>query len=229
MMKFNLPSFFQRLGWLPAKIIIYCCFGVRVRGLEHLNNLPGNVIFAGNHVSAVDPLLILACLPFSCNKLPIIYVMHERKTYLKKGKTWRRYLYGGKLFEMIGGYPAYTGVDDYDQVLQNHLAAIAAGRSVCIFPVGYLHGIRQISKARAGASYLAKKTNLPIIPFRIKGLRRQTRFIDLLLRKSRLSLSFGQPVWAEDIFAVPPEEVDESDRKKFEDASVRLMRKVAGL
>ena len=130
---------------------------------------------------------------------------------------------------MIGGYPAYAGVDDYDQVLQNHLAAIAARRSVCIFPVGYLHGIRQISEARAGASYLAKKTNLPIIPFRIKGLRRQTRFIDLLLRKSRLSISFGRPVWAEDIFTVPPGEVDKSDRKKFEDASVKLMRKVAGL
>ena len=86
MMKFNLPSLFQRLGWLPAKIIMYCCFGLRVRGLEHLKNLPGNVIFAGNHVSAIDPLLILACLSFSSDKLPIIYVTHERKTYLKKGE-----------------------------------------------------------------------------------------------------------------------------------------------
>ena len=228
-MKFNLPSLFQRLGWLPAKIIMYCCFSLQARGLEHLENLPGNVIFAGNHVSAIDPLLIVTCLPFYSDKLPIIYITHERRTYLKKGKTWRRYFYGGKLFEMIGGYPAYAGVDDYSEVLKNHLAAIAAGRSVCIFPVGYLHGIRQISEARAGASYLAKKTNLPIIPFRIKGLHRQTRFIDLLLRRARLSISFGRPVWAKDIFAVPPGEVDESDRKKFEDASVELMRRVAEL
>ena len=228
-MKFNSPAFFQRLGWLPVKIFMYCCFRVRVEGLEHLENQPGNVIFAGNHVSAVDPLLIVTCLPFFSDKLPVIYVTHERRAYLEKGKTWRRHFYGGKFFEPIGGYPAYAGADDYGEALRNHLAALAAGRSVCIFPVGSLHGIRQIAEARGGVSYLAKKTNLPIVPFRIKGLRRETRFIDFLLRRSRLSISFGEPVRAEDIFSPPLEEEDESDRKKFEKASVELMRKVARL
>ena len=228
-MKFNSANLFQRLGWLPAKIIIYGCFRLQARGLGHLANLPGNVIFAGNHVSAIDPLLIVTCLPFASDKLPIIYVTHERKTYLKKGKTWRRYFYGGKFFEMLGGYPAYAGAGDYGQALQNHLAALAAGRSVCIFPVGQLHGIRQIPEARGGVSYLAKKTGLAIIPFRIKGLRRQTRLVDFLLRKARLRISFGEPVWAEDIFAASAGQVDKSDRKEFKDASVELMRRVARL
>ena len=228
-MKFNSPGFFQRLCWLPAKIFMYCCFRPRAEGLEHLENLPGNVIFAGNHVSAIDPLLIVTRLPFSSDKLPVIYVTHERRAYLKEGKTWRRHLYGGKLFELVGGYPAYAGSGGYGEALRDHLAALAAGQSVCIFPVGFLHSIRQITEARGGAAYLAQKTNLPIVPFRIKGLRRQTRFIDFLLRRARLSLVFGRPIYAEDIFDSPLEEVTESNRKEFAKASVKLMRRVSRL
>ena len=208
---------------------MYCCFRVRAEGLEHLENLSSNVIFAGNHVSAVDPLLVVTSLPFSSDKLPVIYVTHERRAYLKKGKTWRRHLYGGKLFELIGGYPAYAAGGNYAEALRNHLAALSAGRSVCIFPVGFLHGIRQIAEARGGAAYLAKKMNLPIVPFRIKGLRRETRFIDFLLRRARLNISFGEAVRAEDLFDSSLEEVDESDRESFKNASIELMRRVASL
>ena len=228
-MRFSFPGFFQRLGWLPVKLCMYGCFRPQVRGLEHLKNLPGGAIFAGNHVSAVDPLIIVTCLPFFSDKLPVIYVTHERRVYLKKGKTWRRHFYGGKFFEFLGGYPAYADAGGYDGALRDHLAALAAGQSVCIFPVGFLHGIRQIAEARGGVSYLAKKTRLPIIPFRIKGLRRQTRFVDFLLRRARLGVVFGEPLYAEDIFDSPLEEVSRSDRRKFEKASVELMRRVAKL
>ena len=130
---------------------------------------------------------------------------------------------------MLGGYPAYAEAGGYDQALRDHLAALAAGLSVCIFPVGYLHSLEQITEAQGGVSYLAKETGLPVVPFKIEGSMWHARAIDHLRRRPKLSLLFGEPICAQDIFDCPLAEVKQSDREKFKRASVELMRKLAEL
>ncbi len=228
-MKYNSPSFFQHLIWMPVRIFMYWCCHVKIEGVEHVKNMQGNVIFASNHITEIDPLMVVACLPFFSNKLPIIYATRAKKTYRETLKNWRKYIYGGKFFEIIGGYEVYPGSNDYNKALRNHLEAIASRRSVCIFPVGRLHSVKEIDEARGGISYLAKETGLPIIPIHIKGVDRGIRPIDYIRRKPRLRVTFGQPIYAKDIFDRPIEKIDKSDRKKFENASIELMRKIVQL
>ena len=208
---------------------MHLCCHAEIKGLEHVRNMHGNVIFASNHATEIDPLMIVACLPFFSKKLPITYVTRERKAYKKTLKSWRKYIYGGRFFKIIGGYKASPGLNDYSKSLRNHLAVIAKGRPVCIFPVGRLHGINEINKARGGVSYLAKETGLPIIPICIKGVDQGIHPIDYICRKPQLRIIFGHPIYAEDIFDCPLEGIDKFDVKKFEKASIELMRKIVQL
>lgn len=226
---FDSVRFFQRLGWWPAKIFLACFCRIEVDGLEHLEDLPGNAILAGNHVSAADPLLVATCLPPGSDKLPVVFVTRERQAHREIATSWRRHLYGGRFFEILGGYPAYAGTGDYAKALQHHLAAIAAGRSVCIFPVGRLHRVDQIFQARGGAAYLAKKTGRPIVPFKIAGNYWPGSLAGFFRRRPRLGITFGQPIRVEDIFDSPLEEVSETDQAKFEKASVKLMQIIVRL
>ena len=227
-MRYCLPGFFQRFAWLPLRLFIYGCCRVKIKGVEETKHAKSNVIFASNHLTRIDPFIITACLPFFSNKLPIIYVTRSNKAYRETLQTRLRYFYGGKLFNMIGGYAAYSGLNDYDKALESHLKALASGRSVCIFPVGRTHDANEINEARGGASYMAKKTGLPIIPIRIEGIDRKARLIDCLRRKPRLRIIFGKPIHAREIFERPVEKIDESEREEFEAASVRLMQKIMG-
>jgi 1-acyl-sn-glycerol-3-phosphate acyltransferase len=175
-----------------------------------------------------DPLLIVAALPFFSPKLPIIYVVMEKKEYRQNWTGWRRWLYGGSFFEWIGGYEAYRGLNDYQKALRHHLRFIDTGKSVGIFPVGRRHGVHETSQARGGVAYMAKKTGLPVIPVRIQGIDKNTRLSSYLLRRPKLRITFGAPVYAGSVLPGPGS-VDAFSRADFEQAAVRIMEQVAAL
>ena len=228
-LRLNSPSFFEHLVWLPVRIFMRICCSARIQGIQNVKQLSGNVIFASNHVTELDPLLIVACLPFFSDKLPIIYVVMETKAYRENWKSWRRFLYGGFFFRMIGGYEAYRGLNNYKKALRNHLQAIDEGKTVCIFPVGRRHGVSKIGEARGGASFLAKETGLPIIPIHIQGISRTTTVKDYLLCKPKLKITFGKPLYAEDIFNKTSKQIADASRSEFEKASVALMQEIVDL
>jgi 1-acyl-sn-glycerol-3-phosphate acyltransferase len=215
-LRLNSPSFFEHLIWLPIRIFMRICCSAKIRGVQNVKQMSGNVIFASNHVTELDPLLIVASLPFFSDKLPIIYVVMETKAYRENWKSWRRFLYGGFFFRMIGGYEAYRGLNNYKKALRNHLEAIDENKTVCIFPVGRRHGVDEIGEARGGASFLAKETGLPIIPIHIQGISRITTAKDYLLRKPKLKITFGKPLYAEDLFSKPNKQVANIERSEFE-------------
>ncbi len=105
-LRHNSPSFFQHLIWLPLRLFMFVCCSADIKGARNLHKVPGNVIFASNHVSELDPLLIVAGLPFFSDKLPIIYDVMETKAYRENWSSWRKFLYGGTFFRIIGGYEA---------------------------------------------------------------------------------------------------------------------------
>lgn len=227
--KLNSPSFFQHLIWLPLRIYMRVCCSVKVKGLENVKQTSGNVLFVSNHVTELDPLLIVACLPFFSDKLPIIYVVLETKRYRDNWRGWRKFLYGGHFFKLIGGYEAYKGLNDYNKALPNHLQAINEGKSVCIFPVGRRHEINEIGEARGGAAFLIKQTGLPAIPIHIQGIGRKTSTKDYLKRKPKLKVTFGVPIYAADIFKNSDKALADINRNEFESAAIALMEKVVYL
>jgi len=223
--KINSPSLLQHFAWVPLRLFgkFFCSF--EIRGVNHLEKIKGNVILASNHGSELDPLMLVSALPYFSHILPLAFVSRSKDYYIQSP---RGFLYGGKFFELMGAYPAYSGLNDYEKSLRHHLAAIRSGMSVCIFPVGKKHKLEEIKHARGGVSYLALKTGLPIIPAKIEGLGRY-KIQDYLRRKSKITITFGEAIYAKDIFNTSGNKEHLISHKECEKAAVRLMNKIEKL
>ena len=227
--RFSSPSFFEHLIWLPVRVFLTVCGSLKIKGTENLRNVPTQVIVASNHATELDPLIIVSCLPFLSNLLPLIYVVRDKKFYKSNWQGLRRMFYGGNFFKIIGGYEAFSGLNNYEHALSNHLQAIEQGLSVCIFPVGRMHDSDGHQEAKGGVAYLAAKTGLPIVPVHIKGVDRQTTFWDYLARKPKLTISFGEPIYAQDIFDVALQTINQKSKVACEKAAVKVMANIAKL
>lgn len=160
-----------------------------VKGLENLENLKGPVIFAPNHSSELDAILLPLALPIWSRFEPMFYVVRERKYYAHNDFNWRRHLYQGWVFKLLGAFPIKSGVQDYSISLKDHIQILRDGGSVCIFPEGSVTKDGNIGNAHGGVSYLAAKTNTLIVPVFINGTFRLT-LSQLILRRSKFTLNF---------------------------------------
>lgn len=191
------PAILQRLAWGPVKLTLSLFAGLEIKGLENLERIRGNMIIASNHSNQLDPILIVASFPFFSRHLPLVFGSREKEFYAKRG--WRRWVYGGLFFRLMGAHPMYGGLRDYEAALRHHLEFARCGKSVCIFPTGKRKIPNVTPRAKGGIGYLAHATMLPILPIRIQGLEDMT-FLSVWKGKHKVVVTFGEPVEAKDIF-----------------------------
>ncbi|MDO8269496.1 MAG: lysophospholipid acyltransferase family protein [Candidatus Levybacteria bacterium] len=220
------PNFFQRLVWMPLRLSIILFCSLKIKGIEHIKKTQGNFIVASNHISEMDPLLLVSVLPFFYNHLPLLYVGRQKSLYT--GSKWKRVLYGGIFFKIIGAYPSYKGQDNYHKALPHHLEAVSKGVNIAIFPYGGIFRDHDIRKARGGVSFLAHETNLPVIPLKIKGTENFT-LKNITSGKMKISFIFGKPLYAKDIFKNPNKVIVNSKRNDYFDAARLVMDSVENL
>lgn len=186
------PLLLQKLIWIPTRLTLLFFGHLEVRGFERLKKLKTNAIFAVNHSSESDPILLPASLPFFSHFSPIFYTSREQSFYKYSG--WRQHFYGGNFFKAWGAYPVQVGLNDYARSMANHIPIILDGGSLCIFPEGKKTRDGLIQPAKGGVAYLAYATGRPIVPVRYDGTY-QLRFKDFIRRKRRLKVTFGEPIY----------------------------------
>jgi 1-acyl-sn-glycerol-3-phosphate acyltransferase len=188
-----LPIIFQSVIYGVTLVIFKIFCRIQFSGLENLRGLDTSrgVIFAANHSSEWDGILTRIGLPFLWQCSPMYYVAMEKKFYTDSG--WRKILYGGHLFNMLGAYPVYSGHRDYAFSLQNHIAIVKGGRSLCIFPEGVRTKDGNIGIVHGGVAYLTHATHAPVVPVAISGLV-NLRPIDFFLFRRKVVLHFGTPI-----------------------------------
>ncbi|MBU1557519.1 1-acyl-sn-glycerol-3-phosphate acyltransferase [Patescibacteria group bacterium] len=194
------PLILQTIIWIPTRIYFKLVHSYSVQGLKNLKRLKHNkngVIFAVNHSSELDPIMIPASLPFLSHMMPMFYVSREKKFYDNSG--WRQHIYGGRFFNAWGAYTVYTGLKNYDLSLKHHIKILNDGRSVCIFPEGRKTRDGNIGEGKPGTSFLSYKTNSPIVPVRINGLYKPLVQKDKLGR-TKIEVIFGEPIYPKDLF-----------------------------
>jgi 1-acyl-sn-glycerol-3-phosphate acyltransferase len=181
--------FAQYFITLISRPIFYFFFHFKVVGVE---NLPKDaaVIFATNHSSKLDPFLLCAALPLGSRHIPLYFVSREKRFY--NSGVIEKIFYGGWLFKLLGSYPAYSGLKDYELSLREHVALLNSGKSVCIYPEGGLSRNGHRAKSRGGVGFLASKTNCPVIPVHIDGIEDFTSK-DFFFRKRKVVITFGRP------------------------------------
>lgn len=196
------PLILQTCIWPVVRPVLWFFLRLDVHGLEHLRRVPskydrtytvkkGGVIFAANHSSELDPILIPASLPFLSRFMPMFYTSRETDFYRKSG--WRQRIYGGLLFKLWGAHPIRAGLHDYAASLHTHIGFLRDGKSVIMFPDGKRLPEREIgSVARGGLGYLAWRTGAAVVPVRIENVFR-IRLVEFLLRRRHVRIVFGKP------------------------------------
>lgn len=195
---FLAPLFFQKLIWIPTRLVLTIFGNIKISGLENLNDVKGPVIFACNHLSEIDPFVVPASLPFGSRFSPLFYATRERAFYVEHG--WRKYLFGGWFINAWGGYIAQAGLHDYERSLIDHIRIAYDGGSFCIYPEGGITRDGNIDSARAkgGVAYLAERGGCTIVPVSISGIYR-TPLFDFFLGKRNLVVRFGLPIVQEEL------------------------------
>ncbi len=222
---FIVPWILQTCIWIPTRFFLWFFGGLKVEGLENLRALPRGVIFAVNHTSELDPIVIPAALPFLCRLMPMFYTSREKEFYKNSG--WRQIFYGGLFFKVWGAYPVVVGVHNYEKSLSCHLDLLRRGASLVIFPEGRRSRDGRLQEAKGGVAYLASRTAKPIVPVGIVGnFGLHPR--DFFLRKARIRVIFGTPLSAAGILGTKPPAVVHGQDPYFE-AAQRIMQSIAAL
>lgn len=196
-MRYLSPFLLQTLVWIPTWIVLALLGRFHKYGKENLKGMSRGVIFAANHASELDPILVPASLnPFS-PVMPIFYVAREREFYEKDG--FSKYIYGGLWFKLWGAYPAYAGKKDYAFSLQEHIKILNAGKSLLVFPEGEKSKNGEVGNGKGGVAFLSHKTGVPIVPVAMNG-HFKMRPIDFILRKRKITIRYGKPLYPKDLF-----------------------------
>lgn len=143
-------------------------FGVKVSGVE---NIPaqGGCIVCGNHISNHDAVLVASFYPRRC-------------VFLAKKELFVPGVAG--LLKKLGGIPVNRGANDIGAIKAS-LRALKEGKPLVLFPQGTRCKDLKYDDFKNGASFMAIKSKVPIVPLGISG---KFKF------RGGLKLKFGKPI-----------------------------------
>ncbi|WP_346948723.1 MFS transporter [Dyella sp.] len=170
------PEFLMRfITW----VLVNTLYRVRVDGTQHIPE-EGPVLLVCNHVSFMDPLLLMANL-----RRPARFVMYYKIFNIPLlnfvFRTAKAIPIAGQKEDPEVLRKAYEEVD----------AALADGEVVCIFPEGGLTKDGEVATFRPGVAHILQQRPVPVVPMALRGLwgsvwsRR-----DNMLRRARLPRRF---------------------------------------
>lgn len=220
------PWLLQTVIWLPTRLVLKFFSKFTVSGAENLKRLPSGVIFAVNHSSELDPILLPAAFPFLHKLSPMFYTSREKSFYVNS--SWRRTFYGGFLFRIWGAHSVTVGINNYEKSLKTHIGIVKDGGSVLIFPEGRKTRDGNLQIAKGGVAYLSYATRAPIVPVAISGAFR-TSFIDFFLRRRKICVTFGMPIYSDELFPADRKIEFGGARDSFVEAAQSVMVKIAAL
>jgi 1-acyl-sn-glycerol-3-phosphate acyltransferase len=136
--------------------------------------LQGGALVASNHVSGLDPLLLIAAA-----RRPLRFVIAQEQ-YRRFGLHW--------LYRAIGCIPVARERQP-ELALRQALRALQSGEVVALFPHGGIHlDSDPPRKLKGGVACLARMTNSPIYPVRLEGIRGQGRVLMAVVQRSHARL-----------------------------------------
>ena len=154
---------------------LYCG---RYHRLNHARlEIPDNgpAIVVSNHVSGLDPLLLV-----SCSHRPLRFLI-AREEYERFGLNW--------LFKAVGCIPV-DREGRPERALRAALQALRADEVVALFPHGKIHlDSDPPRRLKPGAARLAQFSDCPMIPVRITGVRGQGHVMPALFLRSQANVT----------------------------------------
>jgi len=153
-------------------------FGLRVTGKEHIP-AHGPVIFAANHGSQIDPIVLAAAMPRRCTFLAAA----ELLTMPVLGTLVRP-------FKLI---PIKRGRFDR-RALEACLGRLGRGEALAIFPEGKISTDGRLQLAHDGLGFIAYHARVPVVPVGITGTSRVWPLGTRIPRRGRITVQIGEAV-----------------------------------
>lgn len=195
---------------------------------EYKKNDKG-IIFAPNHISEYDVLIMRYALPLiRLPIMPMYYVSMTKDHYQIEKFGWRKYFYGGTFFKLLGAYPAYIGMRDYQASLINHVELLENGKAVCIFPEGKM-GMEtfKTGDVKGGVGFLAEHTRTDIVPVQIRGLRNIKWYQVFMFKRPTIEVIYKEILLVDDLLkTLKSDENYKQDIERYKKIATITMDKV---
>ncbi len=146
-------------------------YNVKVEGRE---NIPkkGSYIFASNHRSYADPVLVVIC-------------GRGRFAFMAKSELFQNKLFGG-LIRVLGAFPVERGKGD-TEAIDRAINTVKNGTHLLIFPEGTRSTTGKVGKGKTGVALIAARAGADVIPVGIN-------FEGKLHFRSKIIVRYGKPI-----------------------------------
>ncbi len=168
------------VNWLDGLTRILCKVLHRHPGLVLPLPEQGPAIVAANHVSGLDPLLLIAA-----SRRPLRFLIAAEE-YHRPVLHW--------IFKAAGCIPV-DRQGRAEQALRAARRALEKGEIIALFPHGKIHLDTDSPRPiKAGVIRLAKWTTTPIYPVRLDGIKAQGQVLLAPFVPSHVQISVGEPL-----------------------------------
>jgi cytidylate kinase len=158
-----------------VRAIFRTFFGLRISGSGNLRYRE-NYIFASNHLSYADPLVV------GCALSREVWFLAKKELFANRAFAW-----------LIGAYHAIP-VDREEierKTMKRIFELLGEGRSILMFPEGTRSRTGELRDLRAGLGFTAMKSGVSIVPVYVTGT---DRLFSCLVRRERLAVRIGPPI-----------------------------------
>ena len=166
---------FYRIVVTVARFIYRFIYRIKIVGEENVIE-SGGVIYAANHKSCEDPIIIAL-------------TSKRQLTFMSKKELFKFKPYGF-ILRSLGAFPVNRGTGDVGAV-KTGLKILKEGRVMLIFPEGKRLDRGEVVPAKPGVAMFAIHARVPIIPITI---------VDDYKLWHRLTVIYGKPIYFEEYY-----------------------------
>lgn len=170
---------FYKLVWCLVVFPFRLYTRLTVSGREHLP-VDGPYIIAPNHRSYLDT-------PFAGA------IDWHRMRFMGKQEMWKNKQFGW-IFSALGSFPVNRGAADRE-ALKRAIESLATGEPLVLFPEGERKHGPEIQPLFDGATYVAYKAGVPIVPVGIGGSERVMPKGAKFIYPRKVHLEIGPPIY----------------------------------
>jgi 1-acyl-sn-glycerol-3-phosphate acyltransferase len=176
----------EPVWWVAVRVldlVVRAVVDLRIVGLDRIPPM-GAALLAANHVSFLDPVVVLVTGHRAGRKVRFLAV---QEAFERPVSGW---------FLRVGRHiPVAEGAGQLRALRAVH-AALADGELVLVYPEGTIAAAPGAA-ARRGAGWLAVTGGVPVVPIGTAGLERRKRAPRLRRRRARVFI--GAPVALDDL------------------------------
>ena len=176
-MPYPIVFVFYHLAYILVRIVFFFYYRISFEGRK---NVPKDtaVIFASNHRSYLDPILIPLAVPHPFN-------------FIAKEPLFRNPVFG-TFIRLMGAFPTTNHKDPSYDMLSEAVNRLKKRRHLTIFPEGTRHTDGKVGRGKSGMCVLAARSGKPVVPVGLIFDSNNLHF------RSRICVRIGKPVYAAD-------------------------------